>query len=291
MASKILLTGASGGFGRLTAQTLLAAGHQVAAALRDVAGRNRETAAALAARGAEVIEMDVSDDASVDLGVASANDRLAGLDVVIHGAGIGTIGLQEAFTADDLRRLFEVNLFGVHRVNRALLPAWRERRSGLMVNVSSLLGRITMPFYGPYNASKWALEALSENYRSELSGFGIEVCIVEPGGYATSFMHNLMRPSDRGRADGYGAMAAAPQAFLEGFERTLLATPAQDPQHVADAVASLVAAAAGTRPFRTTVDSLGMGDAVAGYNDALASLTLGVYRNMGIETMLNVQTS
>jgi NAD(P)-dependent dehydrogenase (short-subunit alcohol dehydrogenase family) len=160
-----------------------------------------------------------------------------------------------------------------------------------MVNVSSLLGRVTMPFYGPYNASKWALEGLSENYRSELSGFGIEVCIIEPGGYATSFMHNLMRPSDTARAAGYGDMAAAPQAFLEGFERTLLATPAQDPQRVADTVASIVAAPAGTRPFRTTVDSLGMGEAVDGYNQALASLTLNLYRNMGIEKMLNVQTA
>ncbi|MCE2949648.1 MAG: SDR family oxidoreductase [bacterium] len=289
MSSKILLTGASGGFGRLMAQTLLAAGHGVAAAMRDVAGRNRETANALAASGAQVVEMDVCDDASVAAGVALASSKLGGVDVVIHNAGIGVIGLQEAFTADDLKRLFDVNLFGVHRVNRALLPSWRTRRSGLMVNVSSLLGRITMPFYGPYNASKWALEALSENYRSELSGFGIEVCIVEPGGYATSFIHNLMQPSDAARTQGYGEMATAPQAFLEGFERILAATPAQDPQRVADAVAGLVAMPAGQRPLRTTVDSLGMGAAVDAYNQALATVTQGLYRNMGIENMLSVQ--
>lgn len=255
MSSKILLTGASGGFGRLMTQPLLAAGHEVAAAMRDVAGRNRETANALANSGARVVELDVSDDAS----------------------------------ADDLWRLFDVNLFGVHRVNRALLPSWRDRRSGLMVNVSSLLGRVTMPFYGPYNASKWALEALSENYRSELSGFGIEVCIVETGGYATSFIDNLMQPSDAERTKSHGAMATTPQAFLAGFKRTLAATSAQDPQGVADAVAGLVSMPAGQRPFRTPVDSIGMGAAVEGYNKALAALTQGLYQNMGIEHMLSVQ--
>jgi NAD(P)-dependent dehydrogenase (short-subunit alcohol dehydrogenase family) len=211
--------------------------------------------------------------------------------VVIHTAGVGVSGLQEAFTADDLQRVFDINVFGVHRINRALLPQWRARRSGLMVNISSLLGRITMPFYGPYNASKWALEAMSENYRSELSAFGIEVCIVEPGGYATSFMHNLLRPSDTARTQSYGPMAQAPEATLQGFEKMLQATPSQNPQHVADAVAALLAAPHGHRPFRTTVDSLGMGAGVEGYNRALDDLTRGVYANMGIDGMLAVKAA
>ena len=206
MSHKILLTGASGGFGRLIAHTLLGAGHQLVATMREPDGRNRETAQALAARGAQVVAMDITDDAGVESGVARAVAALGSIDVVINGAGIGVTGLQEAFTADDLKRVFDINVFGMHRVNRALLPAWRARRSGLMINVSSLLGRITLPFYGPYNASKWALEALCENYRSELSGFGIEVCIVEPGGYATSFIDHLMHPSDAARTGSYGPM-------------------------------------------------------------------------------------
>jgi NAD(P)-dependent dehydrogenase (short-subunit alcohol dehydrogenase family) len=155
-----------------------------------------------------------------------------------------------------------------------------------MVNVSSLLGRITLPFYGPYNASKWALEALSENYRSELSAFGIEVCIVEPGGYPTSFIDHLMRPSDGARSATYGPMAEAPQQSLHHFEQVLAATPAQDPQRVADAIAALIAMPAGGRPFRTTVDALGMGAAVEGYNRGLAELTAGLYKNFGIDHML-----
>lgn len=288
-ATTILLTGASGGFGRLTASTLLRRGHRVAAALRDPDGRNQAVAAALSAEGAVIVDMDLTNEARVVAGVARAADLLGGSpEVVVHNAGLGVIGLQEAFTADDLRRVFDINVFGVHRLNRALLPAWRARRRGLMVNVSSLLGRITMPFYGPYNASKWALEALSENWRSELSSFGIEVCVVEPGGYATSFIDHLLRPSDPGRAAGFGDMAQAPQAALEGFEQLLAASPAQDPQKVADAIAGLVAMPHGQRPFRTTVDSLGMGAAIEPYNRALADLTQGLYGQFGIAGMLSV---
>ncbi|MCZ8233646.1 MAG: SDR family oxidoreductase [Inhella sp.] len=291
MTHSILLTGAAGGFGRLIAKTLLDQGHRLVATMREPDGRNREAAQALSARGARVIAMDVTDDASVAAGVAQASQALGFPDVVIHNAGVGVLGLQEAFSADDLKRLFEINLFGVHRVNRTLLPAWRSRRSGLMVNVSSLLGRITMPFYGPYNASKWALEALSENYRSELSAFGIEVCIVEPGGYATSFIDHLMRPSDAACSATYGAMAEAPQQMLQHFEQVLAATPEQNPQRVADAIAALVGMPAGGRPFRTTVDALGMGAAVEGYNGALAEVTAGLYKNFGIEHMLTPQRS
>jgi NAD(P)-dependent dehydrogenase (short-subunit alcohol dehydrogenase family) len=289
MTHTILLTGAAGGFGRLIANTLLDQGHKLAATMRDPDGRNSEAAKGLKARGATIISMDVTDEASVTAGIAQATQALGSPDVVINNAGLGVHGLQESFTADDLKRLFDINLFGVHRVNRALLPAWRARRSGLMINMSSLLGRVTMPFYGPYNASKWALEALSENYRTELSAFGIDVCIVEPGGYPTSFIDNLMRPSDAARNASYGPMADAPSQTLKHFESVLAATPAQNPQRVADAIAALIASPRGERPLRTTVDALGMGAAVNGYNDALAGLTAGLYKNFGMDHLLKTQ--
>jgi len=289
MTHTIFLTGAAGGFGRLTANTLIDQGHKLVATMRDPAGRNSEVAKALTARGAMVVNMDVTDDASVEAAIAQVGQALGSPDVVINNAGLGAHGLQESFTADDLKRLFDINLFGVHRVNRALLPAWRDRRSGLMINISSLLGRVTMPFYGPYNASKWALEALSENYRTELSSFGIDVCIVEPGGYPTSFIDNLMRPSDASRQASYGPMADAAAQTLKHFEGVLAATPAQNPQRVADAIAALIALPRGERPLRTTVDALGMGAAVNGYNDALAGLTADLYKNFGMAHMLKTQ--
>jgi NAD(P)-dependent dehydrogenase (short-subunit alcohol dehydrogenase family) len=147
---------------------------------------------------------------------------------------------------------------------------------------------MTMPFYGPYNASKWALEALAENYRSELSQFGVESCIIEPGGYPTTFMTNLMKPSDRSRDAEYGEMARAPETTLQGFHQLLEDTPAQDPANVAKAMADLVAAERGKRPFRTVVDALGMGDAIAPYNDQLEQTTKAIYGHMNIGHLLEI---
>ena len=207
----------------------------------------------------------------------AAVEQAGGLDVVINNAGVGVLGLQEAFTIDDWQKLFDINVFGVQRVNSAVIPGMRARGSGLLIQVASMLGRMTIPFYGPYNASKWALEALSENYRTELSGFGADCCIVEPGGYPTNFMDNLMTPSETACLESYGDFALAPKASFEGFEQALAANPAQNPQDVADAVVELIATPAGQRRLRTVVDKMGMGDQIKPYNDQLEQLTAGIY--------------
>ncbi len=289
MPKKILITGASGGFGKLTAKSLLDNGHQVVGTMRGPEGKNKEVAKELKEAGMRVLEMDVTVDHSVEAGVKKAIELLGGLDVVINNAGLGVLGMIEYFTAEDFKKLFDVNVFGVQRVNRAALPFLRRQGSGLLIHVSSLLGRITMPFYGHYNASKWALEALAENYRAELSGFGIESVIVEPGGYPTTFFDNLLKPSDGSRVDSYGDFAHAPMGMLEGFEKALAGNPAQKPQNVADAIAKLVDMPAGQRPFRTVVDKMGMGDHVEGINKQSDQVTHGIYSAFGIEGMLSVQ--
>lgn len=179
-------------------------------------------------------------------------------------------------------------MFGVQRVCRAVLPHMREKRSGLLINISSLLGRIAIPFYGPYNASKWALEALSENYRCELSQFGVDVCVVEPGGFPTTFIDHLMRPSDGERAVSYGEFGQMSEGFLKGFEQALAANPAQNPQNVAKAVATLVGTPAGERPFRTVVDKMGMGDHIEPYNQNLDQITSGIFNAFGIGHLLKL---
>lgn len=229
MSKKILITGASGGFGKLTAKTLLEQGHTVAASMRNAEGRNKEHADELAAAGATIVEIDVTNTDSVNNGVQKTIDALGGLDVVINNAGVGVLGLQEQFTPEDWQRLFDINVFGVQRINRAALPHLRNQGSGLLVQVSSLLGRMTMPFYGPYNASKWAVEALAENYRSELSGLGIDSVIVEPGGFPTSFFSSLIEPSDRSQDASYGELVQAPKQFFDNFEGALASNPAQNP--------------------------------------------------------------
>ncbi|MCA9603867.1 MAG: SDR family NAD(P)-dependent oxidoreductase, partial [Myxococcales bacterium] len=209
--------------------------------------------------------------------------------VLINNAGVGVIGLQESYTPDDYKRLFDVNVFGVQRMNRATIPHFRAQKRGLLVHVSSCLGRITIPFYGPYNSSKWAVEAMAENYRTELSSFGVEVALVEPGGFPTTFIDNLMRPSDKARNEQYGPMAGAPEAALTGFEAVLKSNPQQDPQEVAKALRNLVELPAGQRPFRTVVDNLGMGEPVTRYNEHLHELTKGIYTNFGTADMLTVK--
>lgn len=204
MSKTILITGASTGFGRDTAETLARAGHRVFASMRDVAGRNRPHAEALRAKGVHVVDIDVSDDASVERGVASVLAQTSRLDVLVNNAGIGAAGISEAFTTDQLRALFEVNVFGVQRVLRAVLPHLRRQRDGLVVNVGSVLGRITIPFFGLYGASKFALEAMSDSYRYELSQQGIDVVLVQPSAYPTNIFDSSQRPVDTSLIDGYG---------------------------------------------------------------------------------------
>jgi NAD(P)-dependent dehydrogenase (short-subunit alcohol dehydrogenase family) len=289
MSKKIIITGASGGFGKLTVEALLKNGHQVAASMRNAAGKNQEVAKELEKAGAAIIEMDVSKTESVEKGMAKAIDTLGGLDVVINNAGRGVIGMQEHFTPEDFQELFDVNVVGVQRVNRAALPFLRNQGSGLLIHISSLLGRITLPFYGPYQATKWALEAMAENYRAELSPFGIQSVIVEPGGFPTTFMTGLMLPSDNTRNESYGDFMNVPQQMGNAFGEVLQNTPEQDPRQVALAIAELIEKPAEKRPFRTIVDFMPWKDGIQKYNEHMEELTQGVYAAFEMGDLLKVK--
>jgi NAD(P)-dependent dehydrogenase (short-subunit alcohol dehydrogenase family) len=291
MSKKIMITGSSGGFGKLTVLSLLKQGHQVAATMRNPGSKNKEVADELTQAGAIVVDMDVISTESVDQGTAEAIDKLGGLDVVINNAGRGVMGMIEHFTPEDYQRLFEVNVVGVQRVNRAALPTLRAQGSGLIIYVSSLLGRITLPFYGPYNATKWALEAMAENYRIELSGFGIQSALVEPGGFPTTFGVNLMLPSDQSRVDAYGEFMNVPAAMGAAFQESLANTPDQDPQKVADTIVDLIALPVDERPFRTIVDYMPWRDGIASYNEQFDGLIKGIYGGFGIEHLLEVKSN
>lgn len=289
MTQKILITGASGGFGKLTVTTLLGKGHHVAAAMRDINGKNKSVADELSKTGAKIIELDVTNDQSVTNGVTQAINDLGGLDVLFNNAGVGTLGMQEFFTTSDYQKLFDVNVFGVQRMNRAVAPYFRKNKKGLIIYTSSLLGRISLPFYGPYQSSKWALESMAENYRVELSSFGIENCIIEPGGYPTTFMENLLTPSDNSQVSSYGDFMHYPENMFSSFENVLKNNPQQNPQRVADTVAELIEKPYGEKPFRTTVDFIGMGDHIQKYNEHLEQVLTGLYSNFGLGGLLSVK--
>src|ERR1700734_2021740 len=149
MGKTILITGASSGFGRLTAETLSNSGHKVFAGFRTTDGAKKQVADELKGRGIEILELDVIDQKSIDNAISQLLEQSSGkLDVVINNAGVASAGISEAFTSEQVRELFEVNVFGVQRVLRATLPVLRAQRSGLVVNIGSILGRVTLPFFG-----------------------------------------------------------------------------------------------------------------------------------------------
>jgi NADP-dependent 3-hydroxy acid dehydrogenase YdfG len=289
MTQTVLITGAGKGFGRLITDTLPQTEYTVIASMRDINGRNQEAAGELRDQGKLVVEIDVTSDRSVEDGVTAALQQAGQIDILINNAGAGVIGLQESFTIDDWYKVFELNVFGVQRMNRAVLPHMRKRRSGLLIHVSSLLGRFCLPFLGPYNATKFALEAMADNYRLELSGSGIESIIVEPGGFGTDFHTSAFRSSDTARTESYGEFAGGPEQLSKAFAQNFEGDNAPDPQMVADAVLKLIRMPRGERPFRTVVDGLGMGAPIEQYNQAADQMTTGILTAVGMESMLKVR--
>lgn len=286
--AKIFITGIAGGFGLPTATALLAQGHHVAGSVRSRTGRNAGNVADLEALGAQIVEMDVTDTASTEAGVADAITALNGLEVLFNNAGIGSYGIQELMSPEDMTRVFDVNVTGVQRVMRAALPHFRAQGRGTILYTSSLIGRIATPFYGTYCASKWALEAMVECYRTELSGFGVETCIIEPGAMPTAFFDGLIWPDDPAREAQYGEFAAVPAMSAQGLAQMLEATPNQRPERIAEAVTALLALPFGQKPFRTVVDHTGVGPEIERYNTALHDVTRTVLSNFGIADMLRL---
>jgi len=265
----IIVTGSSSGFGRLTVETLARRGHSVFAGMRASAGRNATAAGELRvlaeAEGLDlrVVDLDVTDDASVEAAVRSVVDVAGRLDVVVNNAGFAAIGPIEAFTPDQVRQQFDTNVLGAVRLNRAALPQMRAQGSGLLLQVGSLLGRLALPFTGLYAASKFALEGLTEAYGAELAGLGIDAAIVEPGSYPTNVGANGVLPADAARLAAYGA------AFAHfGAKAAAVAGVVPDAQEVADAIARVIALPAGARPLLTVLP----GAYIAGQPEGVGAL-------------------
>ena len=285
MTKTILVTGASSGFGRDTAETLAVAGHRVFATVRDPAGRNRDAAAALRARGIDVVELDVTDDASVETAVASVLHTAGRIDVLVNNAGMASAGVTEAFTADQAKQVFNTNVVGVLRTSRAVLPAMRAAGDGLIINIGSILGRVTFPFFGIYGASKFAVEALTDSLRYEVSQLGVDVVLVQPSAYPTNMYAAIQHPADTARAASYGEIGAIPGKMFETFTTMFSAADAPNPHDVAAAVASLVALPRGSRPARTVVGAAFGTDAV---NEATAPVQHGVVEALGLGALAQI---
>jgi NAD(P)-dependent dehydrogenase (short-subunit alcohol dehydrogenase family) len=253
MSKTILITGASSGFGRDTAETLHRAGHTVYASMRAAQGKNREAAEALRTLGIKTVELDVSDDASVEAGVKNVLAEAGTIDVLVNNAGIGSAGVTEAFTAEQAKVVFETNVIGLLRVTRAVLPSMRQKRDGLIINIGSVLGRVTFPFLGIYGASKFAVEALTDSLRYELSLLGVEVVAVQPSAYPTNFFPGIQTPADIEVTESYGDVGHIPDAMFKSFTSRFEGKDAPNPHDVAEAIATLVGQSKGSRAARTVV--------------------------------------
>src|SRR5256885_4015369 len=241
MEQTILVTGSTSGFGRLTVETLARQGYRVFAGMRAAAGKNAPAAEelrALAQREAlalQIVEIDVTDDTSVERAIKAIIETTGRLDVVVNNAGVSYMGPLEAFTPEQVRQQFETNVFGVLRVNRAVLPQMRKQGSGLLLQIGSIAGRLAMPYLGLYAATKFAVEGLTESYRYELAPFGIDAAIIEPGTYPTPIEAKFHIAADTERAALY--QDAIDKFMTPFYAEDRSATP-PDPQEVADAVAS-----------------------------------------------------
>ena len=287
----VVVTGASSGFGNLTVLELARRGHTVVATMRDVGGRNAKVrsdlieAAKAEGHGLQVLEMDVADEASVNSSIDQVVKQHGKIDVLVNNAGLMPVGITEAYTVADIERLFAVNFFGAVRADRAVLPHMRAAGSGLLVHVTSLMGRVVFPFFGTYSASKFALEGLAEAYRYELKGFGIDSIIVEPGPFPSNLISSSPEPSDHRVLTSYGEVAAIPgQIKAHANDGQEEANPPR-PQRVADAIAELVESTE-RRPLRTVVMPEGLDFGVERLNEAVSPIQNEMLTSFGMSDML-----
>jgi NADP-dependent 3-hydroxy acid dehydrogenase YdfG len=279
MSKTILITGASSGFGRDAAQTLARAGHTVYASMRGLKGKNRGAAEALEKLGIKTVELDVNDDASVEAGVKKVLAEAGKIDVLVNNAGIASAGVTEAFTADQARAVFDTNVIGLLRVTRAVLPSMRQKRDGLVVNIGSILGRVTFPFFGIYGASKMAVEALTDSLRLEVSQLGIEVVEVQPSAYPTNMYASIQTPAGADITTSYGEVGQIPGAMFKTFMSIFEGENAPKPHDIAEALTKLVGQTKGSRAARTVVGSPFGADKI---NSDVAPIQTQVVEGLGL---------
>ena len=280
---KVLITGCSSGFGFNAAKYLAEKGHHVYATMRNVKGKNAGPAAELKEFamannvGIDVLEMDVTSDDSVNAAVA----QIPVVDVLINNAGLGFGGAIEAFTSEQCLAQLDLNIVGTLRTSKAVLPGMRSRKSGLIIQISSIAGRGAFPGFGVYHASKWGLEGLSEAMRYELAPLGIDVVIVEPGPFSTNFFGNIVPASSEEIASAYSHVGE----FFEGFGNQVKgmfedANAPTDPMIVVKIFEDLINTPNGSRPLRTIA---GLDFGFQALNDAVEPHRKASLASMGIE--------
>ncbi|MER8006571.1 SDR family NAD(P)-dependent oxidoreductase [Streptomyces sp. NPDC094149] len=288
----VIVTGASSGFGNLTARALAEAGHIVYAGMRATTDRNAPAVAALARfakdRGVQIaaMEMDVQEQDSVDAAIDHVMTEQGRIDVVVHNAGHMVLGPAEAFTPDQLAEVYDINVLSTQRVNRTVLPIMRRRQRGLLVWVGSSSTRGGHPpFLAPYFAAKAAMDALAESYAAELIKFGIETTLVIPGAYPSGTNHfaHSGTPADPGRAAEYDELYGR---LRDTMAETLseIFPAGREVGEVADEIVRIIGLPHGERPFRTHIDPSRDGSEVV--STVYDRIRAEFFRRVGIDELL-----
>ena len=281
----VLITGASSGFGRLIAELLSKSNFQVIATMRDISGKNSKIARELdgLSKNITIEELDVTCSNSIETAVTNTINSFNKIDVLVNNAGIMNVGLAQGFTIPQLEKQMDVNYIGVARIFREVVPHMKKNNSGLFITVSSIAGRIIFPFLSTYNPSKFAVEALAEIYRYELSPFKIDSVIVEPGPFPTNLIKNSPRPEDTQCLEDYGELKNAAEKTMLNFQEFMKNNPDCDSNLVAKAVLELINLPYGKRPLRTVC---GLDYGVKDINSITEKYQLSILKQMGLDNLV-----
>ncbi|MFC3161623.1 NADP-dependent 3-hydroxy acid dehydrogenase YdfG [Chryseobacterium arachidis] len=263
MNKTVFITGTSTGFGKLTATTLASAGYKVIAGMRGISGKNETVAKELGSLpNIEVVEIDVTDDSSVNNAFEKVLEKYGRIDVLVNNAAVSGFGLLEAYSLDRIRQMFEVNFYGVIRTYQAVLPSMREHKSGLIINITSGASAHTSPFMVPYFASKFGVESITEGLQDELKQFNIDNVSIQPGVYPTEMNTgektgvNADKPEiatlyEPVATEQFNAIGSALFGKMKEFN--------MNPQTIADGILELIQMKEGSRPLRFPLDAVAQG--------------------------------
>ena len=295
MESKVVIvTGASSGFGRITAELLAETGHVVYASMRGMNGKNAEKARQMQQQAAEKewqlipIELDVTSEESAKQAAAQIIEEQGRIDVVINNAGMLVVGVTEAFTPEQMLKVFNTNAVSWLIIGRAFLPYMRKQEDGLIVYVGSVTSRILSPFQGPYVASKAAGDVLAEVMHYENTRYGIDTVIVQPGAYTSGtnhFAHAVQAQDDRVTKE-YDRINDLPPKLADRLDDLIEPDARTDIAEVAEKIRDAIALPKGQRPFRIVVDPEHHG--AAEINEVAEKMQYQFMQRFGIEDLMEV---
>ncbi|WP_299289067.1 SDR family oxidoreductase [uncultured Mucilaginibacter sp.] len=283
----ILITGTSSGFGKLLAIALANEGHSIIAAMRNAGTKNALVAQELGAlTNVEVVEMDVTNTDSVNTAIEKILKKYGQIDILINNAGISGMGLFEATSVERMKNIFEVNVWGAVRGIQAVLPSMRKQKKGLVINISSTSGILSIPYVSAYCGSKFALEGMIESLQYEVKKFGIETINILPGPFPTDVGSKTGQGSDLPKiVEAYGEEEAyLLNEFGRIYNKKMLENKS-DSQEVVDAVKNLIEMEDGTRPAQTVVNRMA-GGLEQEYVDAKISAKRDYMTRMGYPAYL-----